>query len=145
MVSGPIPGTAGGPPTTYAVPGEGLTPVPLWEPPSTIGAGATETSADGVRLALRLVVQLDRLGGLGPDGEGRLEATQEGLAEALQVTQGAVSKVLARLVAVEVVGAERRHVRGRPRRVQVYYLSPQGRGLAREIELRFGLEFARSS
>jgi len=139
MPSGSTQGTGGGPPVSYSVPGEGSTPVPLWEPPAPLGDGSPETPSDGVRLALRLLVQLDRVGGLGPNGDGRPEATQEGLAEALHVTQGAVSKVLGRLMAVNIVAQERRHVRGRDRRVRVYFLSREGVGLAREIELRFGL------
>ena len=123
----------------YAVPGDGSTPVPVWEPPPSVDTSLTGANADSVRLALRVVVQLDRLGPPGPDGTAGPEATQDGLAESLGVTQGAVSKVLARLVAVDVVSHERRHVRGRDRRVRVYFLSREGEGLAHEIERRFGL------
>jgi len=123
----------------YAVPGDGSTPVPVWEPPPSVDTRLTGANADSVRLALRVVVQLDRLGPPGPDGSARPEATQDGLATTLGVTQGAVSKVIARLIAVNVVAQERRHVRGRDRRVRVYYLSPEGEGLAHRIEERFGL------
>jgi len=127
------------PASPYAVPGDGSTPVPVWEPPRSVDDRITGANAESVRLALRVVVQLDRLGLPGPDGTARPEATQDGLAGTLGVTQGAVSKVLARLIAVNVVAQERRHVRGRGRRVRVYYLSREGVGLAREIEQRFGL------
>ena len=140
MPSGSPLGNAGSrPASTYAVPGDGSTPVPLWEPPPALAAGPSPALADGVRLALRLVVRLDLLRAPGPDGEALPEATQEELAEALKVTQGAVSKVLARLMAVDVIAQDRRHVRGRERRVRVYFLSAQGRELAREIEQRFGI------
>lgn len=133
------PGTATSRTAAYAVPGDGTTPVPLWEPPPAVGLDVAEGLADGVRLALRLVVRLDLLHAPGPDGGARPEATQEGLAESLHVTQGAVSKVLARLMAVSIIMTERRHVRGRDRRVRVYYLSGPGRELARQIEQRFGI------
>lgn len=127
------------PAPTYAIPGDGSTPVPVWEPPPSVDGRLTGTNAGSVRLAMRVVVQLDRLGPPGPDGTARPEATQDGLAGTLGVTQGAVSKVLARLLAVNIVAQERRHVRGRDRRVRVYFLSREGEGLAHEIEQRFGL------
>ena len=136
------PSSGGGAPVpfpAYAVPGDGSTPMPVWDPPPPVDTRLIGPNAESVRLALRVVVQLDRLGPPGPDGTAGPEATQDGLAESLGVTQGAVSKVLARLVAVEVVSHERRHVRGRDRRVRVYFLSREGEGLAHEIERRFGL------
>lgn len=135
----PSVGDAALPPTGYAVPGDGSTPVPVWNPPPSLDARLSGANAESVRLALRVVVQLDRLGPPGPDGTARPETTQDGLAGTLGVTQGAVSKVLTRLVAVNIVAEERRHVRGRDRRVRVYYLSRQGEGLARDIERRLGL------
>lgn len=139
MVGSSSRGEAMVPTPTYAVPGDGATPVPVWEPPPLTDGRAAGANAESVRLALRVVVQLDRLGPPGPDGTARPEATQDGLAGSLGVTQGAVSKVLARLVAVNIVAQERRHVRGRDRRVRVYFLSSEGEGLAHEIEQRFGL------
>jgi len=132
-------GSTTAPAVSYAVTGDGATPVPVWEPPRSVDGRLTGGNAESVLLALRVVVQLDRLGPPGPDGTARPEATQDGLAGTLGVTQGAVSKVLARLLAVNIVAQERRHVRGRDRRVRVYHLSPEGAGLAREIEQRFGL------
>jgi len=143
MVTSSSGGDAVVPAPTYAVPGDGAIPVPVWEPPPSVDGRLSAVNAESVRLALRVVVQLDRLGPPGPDGSARPEATQGGLAVALGVTQGAVSKVLARLAAVDIVAQERRHVRGRDRRVRVYYLSREGVGLAREIELHFGLRSPR--
>lgn len=139
MSTGTPPGGAESPPVRYAVPGDGSIPVPLWEPLPAFGTEGAGGLADGVHVALRLVVRLDLLRAPGPDGEALPEATQEGLAESLHVTQGAVSKVLGRLMAVSIVAAERRHVRGRGRRVRVYYLSGSGTELARQIEERFGI------
>jgi hypothetical protein len=139
MGSPSLVGSNASPAARYAVPGDGSTPVPVWEPPGVIGRRLTGPSADSVRLALRVVVRLDQLGTPGPDGHAREEATQEGLAGAFGVTQGAVSKVLARLRAVKMADQTRSHVPGRGRRVRVYYLTPKGEELAREIEQRFGL------
>lgn len=113
--------------------------LPTWDPPRAPVSGPAQLNDERVRLALRVVVRLDRLGPPGPDGTARPEATQVGLAEAIGVTQGAVSKVLSRLAAVNIVAQERRHVPGRDRRVRVYYLSREGTELARDIEQRFGL------
>ena len=90
---------------------------PAWEPFLPGPEQPMGLRDQRVRLALRIVVRLHRVGVPGPDGEARPESTQECVALALSVTQGAVSKVLARLVAVDVVGVESRHVRGRVRLV----------------------------
>lgn len=103
------------------------------------GSGPTQPGDERVRLALRVVVFLDRLGPPNDGGAAAPESTQQGIAVALSATQGAVSKVLDRLVAASIVVQDRRHVRGRDRRVRVYYLSRAGVGLAREVEQRFGL------
>ncbi len=68
----------------------------------------------------------------------RPESTQQGIASALSVTQGAVSKILGPLVAAEVVRKERRHVRGQNRRVKTYFLTVRGDRLAEQIKARFG-------
>jgi DNA-binding transcriptional ArsR family regulator len=121
------------------VPAESAFPMPAWEPPTLVEAGLPGSNGEQVRLSLRLVVQLSWVGPPGEDGDARKESTQEGLSQALSVTQGAVSKVLRRLVAAEIVCRERRHVRGVDRRVRVYFLSRQGETLAREIRDRFGI------
>lgn len=113
--------------------------LPAWEPPTSVTKGPPGSIEDSVRLSLRIVIQLGRIGPPGDNGDARSESTQQGLAQALSVTQGAVSKVLSRLVAAEVVGHERHHVLGLDRRVQVYFLTRRGEELAREIRERFGL------
>ncbi|HTP55489.1 MAG TPA: MarR family winged helix-turn-helix transcriptional regulator [Thermoplasmata archaeon] len=91
-----------------------------------------------VRLSLRLVVHLSRVGPPENEWVARPESTQQAIAEQLQVSQGAVSKVLARLAAAGMVEEARRHVPGRNRRVMVYYLTAHGHDLARDILGRFG-------
>lgn len=83
-----------------------------------------------VRLALRVVVLLSLSERLEPGDVAPPESTQQGMAARLRVTQGAISKVLRRLSASDVVGHERHHVRGEARRMQVYYLTPRGWELA---------------
>ena len=56
------------------------------------------------------------------------------MARGLSATQGAVSKVLRRLTAADVVRPQRRHVPGRSRRVKVYLLTFRGDELVREIQ-----------
>jgi len=121
------------------LPAELSFPLPAWEPPTLVAEAFPGLRSERVRLSLRLVVQLSRVGPPGPDGEARRESTQEGLAQALSATQGAVSKVLRPLVAADVVHRERYHVQGMHRRVRVYFLTRQGEALAREIRERFGL------
>jgi len=113
--------------------------MPAWEPPASVASGLPAERGARVRLSLRLVVHLSGLGPPADDGAARQESTQEGLSRALGVTQGAVSRVLARLVAVDIVCRERRRVRGVNRRVRAYFLTRQGDALAREIRDRFGL------
>jgi CRP-like cAMP-binding protein len=117
--------------------------VPTWTPPPSVAIGPPGPRTDQVRLSLRIVIHLDRVGPPNEDGAARPESTQQGMAETLQTTQGAVSKVLRRLVAVDVVRQQRHHVRGVDRRVRVYFLSPRGAELAQAIRQRFGLPSAR--
>jgi DNA-binding MarR family transcriptional regulator len=92
--------------------------------------------AELVRLSTRIVLHLSRLGHLGPDDVGLPGSTQRGIGEALAAEQSAVSKVLRRLVAAEVVEVGRRHVQGQGRRVNVYTLTRRGQVLARELRGR---------
>ena len=121
------PEPAGGAPT-----GNGL--LAPWAP---AGRGHFDTVDDHVRLSLRLVVHLARVGPPENEWVARPDSTQQAIADRLQVSQGAVSKVLARLAEAGMVEEARRHVPGRNRRVMVYYLTPEGHDLAREILGRF--------
>lgn len=94
---------------------------------------------DSVRLSLRLLVLIDGVGPVGEDGVARRESSQQGMAEVLSATQGAVSKVVRRLVASGVIRQERRHVRGVNRRLRVYFLTPLGASVVREYFVRIGV------
>lgn len=101
-------------------------PPPLREP-SAVGFATDER----VRLAVRLIVHLATLAPpVNPTDEASARSTQEGIAGSLSASQGAVSKVLRRLIAVELVRSERRYVPGRRRRFRVYFLTAKGTQLA---------------
>ena len=94
---------------------------------------------DQVRLSLRMMRHLAVMGRPTGDGHAQLESTQKGIAVSLGVTQGAVSKVLRRLLAADVVLRERRRVHGLTRRVRAYYLTRRGEELAKELSSFQGL------
>jgi hypothetical protein len=79
---------------------------------------------------------LMRLLGLGPLGGSHLAPvgrTQEGIALALGKPQGSFARVLLRLEESGPVGREPRHVTGKTRRMQVYFLTDRGFEFTREI------------
>jgi len=84
-------------------------------------------------LAIKIIVHVSKSGAPREDGMGRPEASQRGIAAAVGCTQGAASKILARLIAVEMVRSDRRRVTGMGRRVRVYSLTFSGYFLAKEI------------
>jgi DNA-binding MarR family transcriptional regulator len=92
--------------------------------------------ADLARLSERIVLQLARLGRIEPDAPVRRERTQQGLAETTTSNQSAVSKVLRRLVAAEIIAEERRHIVGVSQRMKAYSLTHRGELLAREVARR---------
>lgn len=94
---------------------------------------------DQTQLSIRIVAHLARVGPPSESGLVRQESTQQGMAVALAVTQGAVSKVLEKLVAVELVRREQLHVPGRVRRVRVYSLTRRGEVLLEEMRARVSL------
>lgn len=145
MDPGTTPSTAEAFRESFVLPGSTPAHPPAWKPFLTDRGLRLGSGGERVRLALRIVVHLHQFGSPSPDGEARPESTQEGVALALSVTQGAVSKVLARLAAADVVGTERRHVRGRVRRVRMYFLRPRGEELAGQIEQRFGVFVPRNA
>ena len=129
-----------GSPTHGTVPSWRAAPDPAQTAASATHVVVTERRRprdDQVRLALRVILHLERVGSLEEEFVARIESTQLGMTRVLSTTQGAVSKVLRRLSAVGVLRSERRHVRGRRRRVHAYYLTPRGIALAREYHERF--------
>ena len=112
-------------------------------PPAADTATVTSSEPSGanaeqVRLALRVILHLSRVGRPWPDDIARPESTQRGVAESLHATQGAISKVLHRLSAVDVVGHSRRHVQGQDRRVHTYYVTVKGEELAKRYRAKYG-------
>ncbi len=97
---------------------------------------AISVSADQIRLSERIIIALAREGRLGDDAPARVVRTQAGLASTLESNQSAVSKVLRRLVAAELLTEERRHVQGGSQRLKVYALTRRGELLAREVARR---------
>jgi DNA-binding MarR family transcriptional regulator len=96
-----------------------------------VAAGPLDPRSEQVRLALRVVLHLARTGVLETGETVHAESTQQGMAASLNATQGAVSKVLQRLVAAEVVKHDRHHVWGQGRRMRAYSLTARGAELAR--------------
>ena len=118
------------------LPGQG--PIPHAEYGVAITAGHSILLNDQVRLSMRIIMHLTPAQGHGETSSAGPESTQGGMATALCVTQGAVSKILARLIAVGVVRDESHHVRGKLRRMRVYFLTYKGELLARDVIRRFG-------
>ncbi len=121
-----------------AVVGPGVAPKsePVPGPDGGSDASATPVSSEQVHLSERILVLLAREGRLTDESTARPIRTQGGLVEALGSNQSAVSKILRRLVAAELLTEERRHVRGRDRRLKVYALTRRGELLAREVARR---------
>ncbi|MCI4351013.1 MAG: MarR family transcriptional regulator [Thermoplasmata archaeon] len=90
------------------------------------------------RAARRLVLRLAQLPRLGPDDTPLPEFTQAGLAASLGITQGAVAKIVARLVAAGALEESHRRVSGSFRRRTVYTLNGMGEMLAHELEAKMG-------
>jgi len=111
---------------TPAVPTDS-TPVALVRPT------AARVTLEQFRLSERIVVRMAQEGRLVPSGLVPRARTQQGLAEEFDTTQGAVSKVLARLVSAGAMVEERRFVQGDGRRFKVYDLTRLGERLARDI------------
>lgn len=112
-------------------------------PPAAVTATVASSEPSGanaeqIRLALRVILHLSRIGRPLPDDIARPESTQRGVADSLRTTQGAISKVLHRLSAVDVVGHSRGHVRGQDRRVHTYYVTAKGEELARRYREKYG-------
>lgn len=92
----------------------------------------------GASTAGRVILHLASLGRLGNDEVARVGFTQRGMAEALEVRQGTLAKVVSRLEAAGVVEVDRRHVSGEPRRLKVYRLTGLGESVAKDIRRQRG-------
>jgi len=102
-----------------------------------VARGPVEPKKEQIQLAFRVVVLLSRVGPPPPDGEARPESTQQGMAWNLRATQGAISKVLRRLVVAGLVRHERHHVLGKRRRLRTYFLTASGMDLVHRYRERF--------
>lgn len=102
---------------------------PRSRPPGTLG---------GLKLSQRVLLHLYLQGHLADGEVAPVGFTQGGMAETLDVAQSPLSSVLRRLVMAGLVTQDTRHVRGQPRRLRVYRLSPLGSSVARDLYLHHG-------
>jgi PKD repeat protein/DNA-binding MarR family transcriptional regulator len=108
-------------------------PVRATRPALVVPGGPLPTpdSFQGRRqLTQQMIRHLASLPRLGPSDIPSAGFTQAGIAEALHVRRGAVSKVLQRLVAAGFIEVQTEHVTGGDRRVRVYRLTARGERLA---------------
>lgn len=100
---------------------------------AAVNAGPSAALDDSRRLSERILIHLFWYGRPGPDGIARAEATQQGMARALNTGQNTISKALSRLRDAGAVKVELQHVPGAPRRVKTYSLTPRGEAVARSL------------
>lgn len=143
----PAPRPAAGSPTASAAPAgppaaaPDVVPAGTSAEPAVVAASAaaapdpssTAPGREALRLSQRIVLHLAGLGTLGSDEVATLGFTQLGMSAALGTRQNALTNVLRRLVAAGILLEDVRHVRGQPRRLKVYRLTPRGEALAREL------------
>jgi DNA-binding MarR family transcriptional regulator len=116
----------------------GPTPVGVPPPASTPldpspGRPRPGSISEGANIAGRVILHLYAQGRLAPHEVADPEFTQEGIGLALSLRQGTVARVVGRLAAAGVLESDRRHVRGRPRRLTVYTVTPLGESVARDL------------
>jgi hypothetical protein len=111
---------------------------PPESPPASGPSGPISEPASGevLRTSQRLLIHLAGQGTLGPYDVALPGMTQAGIGEALGVRQNALTNVLRRLADAGLLEVELRHVKGQPRRLKVYRLTPRGQILARELRQR---------
>ncbi|MCI4373666.1 MAG: hypothetical protein L3K02_08525, partial [Thermoplasmata archaeon] len=90
-------------------------------------------SAPSPTLSTRILLHLFSLGPIGPTHLAPVGRTQEGIAAVLGKQQGSFARVLLRMEESGLIGRELRHVTGKTRRMQVYYLTDRGFEFAREL------------
>ena len=112
------------------------------EPPDAVGGPGTSRppalavarpTVEGLRVSQRIVLHLARQGALHDNDVATVGYTQAGMANALGVRQNALTNVLTRLMAAQILRVELRHVSGQPRRLKVYSLTNRGEALARDL------------
>jgi DNA-binding MarR family transcriptional regulator len=105
--------------------------------PRTTGDKDSEPTPQELRISIRILLHIGRQGRFGPQEVPPPALSQAGMAEALGVSQGAVSNTLGRLVVGGILSVERAHVRARMMRLKVYQLTPSGEELVRRLRLRY--------
>ena len=108
-------------------------PVRLDGPATAPAPANPKLAAETLRLSERVIVYLARQPALGPYDVAAPSRTQAGISQRFGASQSAVSNVLARLTAAQVVVALTRHVEGERRRRKVYLLTPYGEELAKGL------------
>jgi DNA-binding transcriptional ArsR family regulator len=113
-----------------------------WVPsrPGASGTGSTDPGPTDTQLrtSIRVLLHIARQGRVGPEETALASLTQDGMARALGLSQGAISNALGRLVDGGVLEVELCHVRKRMIRVKVYGLTTRGEELVRRLRTRFG-------
>ena len=127
-------------PVTGAPPEGPVAEPPGPPPPEAAPAGPPKmhVAPEALRVSQRIVLHLASLGTLGHDEVAPVGFTQVGMSEVLRVRQNALTNVLRRLVAADVITEDTRHVRGQPRRLKVYRLTSRGEALARDLRRAHG-------
>ena len=106
------------------------------EPAPAIPSTSPEPEQSGgprLKLSQRVMLHLYLQGHLADGEVAPFGFTQGGMAEKLRVAQSPLSSVLRRLVVAGLVSQDTRHVRGQPRRLRVYRLTPVGEVVARDL------------
>lgn len=96
----------------------------------------THPAPETLILSERVLLHLLRLPALGPYRPAELGRTQAGMCERLDIRQGSLTRVLARLEASGALESRRGHVEGVGQRLKVYALTPLGESVARGIRAR---------
>jgi hypothetical protein len=115
--------------------------LPYPSPPEAVSAEPAPASTlappgEVLRTSQRVLLHLAGQGILGPYDVANPGLTQAGIGAALGVRQNGLTNVMRRLTDAGLLESELRHVQGQPRRLKVYWLTPRGQILARELRQR---------
>ncbi|MCI4350086.1 MAG: PadR family transcriptional regulator [Thermoplasmata archaeon] len=102
-------------------------------PPGEPAPEPVRLKREVLRLSQRVVLHIAGQGFLPPNEVAPPGLSQMGMVADLGAAQTSLTKVLQRLEAAGVLTVGRAHVRGQPRRLKVYRLTPLGESLAREL------------